>query len=144
MRILTGYQRIMAPVYLTKDRVERVIEGLSPSCRREIEVALDSQLELNSGCKREIQRTMSGIAGVDVLEGVSKPMKMHKQPPVGLDPSPPPGFAGQEPNVSNPMFDFFVGLITLIAGIAGMYMLFCRSRKKGIETPKKLIRRANK
>ena len=139
----------MAPVYLTKDRVERVIEGLSPPCRREIEAALDSQLELESGCKREIQRAMSGIPGVDVVEGVSKPMKMHRKPPVGLDPSPPPEFAGQEPNVSNPMFDFFVGLITLIAGIVAIYMLLFRSRKKksisGGEAPKKLlIKRANK
>jgi hypothetical protein len=106
----------MSPVYLTKDSVERVIEGLSPP---------------------------SGIAGINVAEGVSNPIKMQKQPPVGLDPSPPPEYAGQEPNVSNPMFDFFVGLTTLIAAIVGIYMLIFK-KKKGLpssETPKKLILR---
>lgn len=133
----------MAPVYLTKDKVEHIIEGLSNPCRKEIEMALDSQLELTGDCKREIQSTMSGVPGVDVAEGVSKPLKMHKEPPMGLDPSPPPEFAHQDPMESNPMFDFFIALTTLIAGLVGLCMLLRRRTKKSIlgssETPKKLL-----
>ena len=133
----------MSPIHLTKDRVERVIEGLSPSCRREIEAALDSQLELESGCKQEIQRAMSGFTGINIAEGVSKPMKMHKKPSLGLDPTPPPEFAGQEPNNSNPIFDFFAVLATLILCIFSLYLLFFK-KNRGLtssDTPKKLVTR---
>jgi hypothetical protein len=117
--------------HLTKEKVEVILDNISSSCRKEMEMAMDSQMELRLECKNEIQDVLAMIPGVNPSEGTSKRMKMMRQPPIP-DAGPPPELMGQEPIQTSPMFDFFIIISSIITGIICI-VLFMR-RKKGSST----------
>ena len=72
---------------LTKEHVDSLMESISAPCRAEMELALDSQSELSSQCKEEIQDALMVIPNVDPVEGsVLNEAKEMKNPP-GYDPN---------------------------------------------------------
>ena len=130
------------PVHLTKDNIEDLLSGLTGNCRREIEKVIHSQIELSDTCKRETQRALSVIPGINVAEGTSKGMKMMFEP--SLDDNNPAELLKEPPIHQNPMLDFFVVLTSIIAAIIGS-MMFCRRRSSSStasDGPKKLIMKA--
>lgn len=118
------------PIHLTKQKVEMILAGISASCRSEMELALDTQVELSGECKQEIQGALSNIPSVNSHEGTSKRMKMMNQPPIS-DNTPPDMFQGEAPVALNTMFDVTVVLTSVIAVILTMLLLYRRGSSLG-------------
>ena len=126
----------MAPVHLTKGKVETIIAGLTPICRREIEKSLDSQQELTGECKIEIQSMLRDVSGVNPSEGTSKRMKMNSPPP-SIDSTPPEMFGGETPMALNTFFDVTVLLTSVVAVFVAMWYLFGSGRRSSGDSAKK-------
>lgn len=112
----------MAPIHLTKNKVETLLAGLTPSCRHEMELSLDTQLELSEECKSEVQNMLSDVPGVNPMEGTSKRMKMNSPP--SSESTPPEMYGGEAPVALNTFFDVTVVLTSIVAFILTAWYLF--------------------
>jgi len=88
---------------LTKTDVDSLLSKISPACKAQMEAALDTQEELQSQCKAEIQEALLQLPGVDPHEGTVNHSGIDMKKPPGYDPNLKPQLPPAPPKLERDM-----------------------------------------
>jgi len=92
-----------APQVLTKESVDSLLNSISNQCKAEMEGALDTQWELSTACRTEIQAQLSAVPGIDANAGIVLPDAVKMNSPPGYDPNIKPPLPPKPPKLEREM-----------------------------------------